>query len=96
MPESSTPVPLDLDGLLVELVHEVARQDEAHPAGFPATRDGVFHGISTAIWELQREALDAWQLEKRHALWRDTRMEMLQAAAVIMRTLRSITEASRG
>lgn len=86
-----------LDGrLLDELVAEIARQDQSHPAGFPATRDGVFHGINTAIWELEREALDAWQQEKRDAEWRDTRMEMIQAAAVIMRTVRSVTDTVDG
>lgn len=83
---------------LADLAAEVARQDRFHPSGYPATRDGVFLGIQTAIYELEREALPAWHGDRckcdvpqcGHADWQATRGEALQAAAVIMRTIRSI------
>src|SRR5690554_1885636 len=52
------------DLLLAELAAEVARQDRSHPSGYPATRDGVFLGITTAVHELEREAVAAWQAER--------------------------------
>jgi hypothetical protein len=78
-----------LDALLDELADEIARQDDIHPAGFPATRDGVRFGICTAVDELD-EAKDAWRAERKTSGWSETQTEMMQAAAVILRTLRSI------
>jgi hypothetical protein len=86
--------------VLADLAREVARQDELHPPGFPATRDGVFMAIMTAVHELDREAIEAWraercrcgELECGHATWADTRTEVMQAAAVLVRVLRSIDE----
>ena len=83
---------------LADLAAEVERQDRFHPSGYPATRDGVFLGIKTAAHELDREAVDAWSGDRckcsiplcGHAGWRNTRGELLQVAAVIMRTIRSI------
>lgn len=84
-----------MDELWLALASEVVRQDKIHPAGYPATRDGVFAGIQTAIHELhsEHEAMGAWQDEKRHGVWTNTRAELLQAAAVIVRTVRSIDTA---
>ncbi len=84
--------------VLADLAAEVERQDQFHPSGYPATRDGVFLGIKTAVHELDVEAVGAWRAERcrcatplcGHAEWRETRAEMLQAAAVIVRTIRSI------
>lgn len=86
--------------VLAELAREMERQDQLHPSGYPPTRDGVFLGIRTAIHELEGpgEALDAWSEERckcptpqcGHATWSKTRAEVLQAAAVCMRTIRSI------
>jgi hypothetical protein len=88
---------------LDDLAAEVARQDQTHPAGYPATRDGVFHGIQTAVYELDVEAMGAWRTDRchcgvpmcRHTTWAATRGEMLQAAAVVLRTIRSIDQANR-
>jgi hypothetical protein len=88
------------DRLLADLDVEVDRQDQFHPVGYPATRDGVFLGIKTAVHELDHEAIDAWRGDRcrcqtplcGHAEWQNTRAEMLQAAAVILRTIRSIDE----
>ena len=86
-----------------DLHDEIKRQDDIHPAGYPATRDGVFLGITTAVHELQFEAIEAWRDGRckcstprcGHHDWRATRKELMQAAAVIMRTIRSIDAAPR-
>lgn len=80
--------------VLDELGNEVVRQDRTHPAGYPSDRDGVFRGITTAAGELV-EALQAWHVEKRVGQWDTTRGELLQAAAVIVRTIRSIDMSER-
>lgn len=83
-------------GPLAELASEITRQDTIHPAGYPATRDGIRLGIATVLDE-HTEALDAWN-DERHgadkttwATWAQTRAELLQVAAVAMRTVREIT-----
>lgn len=81
------------------LEYEMDRQDAIHPDGYPPTRDGVRLAIATAQDELN-EALGAWRAGRckcstprcGHHNWADTRGEMLQAAAVIMRAIRSIDE----
>jgi hypothetical protein len=87
--------------LLTDLTAEVERQDRIHPAGYPATRDGVRLGIATVADETQ-EALDAWR-EGRckcatphcgHSKWHEVEGELLQAAAVALRAIRSIRELS--
>ncbi len=80
--------------LLADLKAEVARQDEIHPAGYPATRDGIFFGICTAQVAELNEAMDAWRAERKVDGWPETETELLQAAGVIMRTIRSIREAN--
>jgi hypothetical protein len=89
--------------LLADIFQEIGRQDMVHPKGYPAERDGVFLGITTAIHELEREAIDAWRGERcrcqtpncGHADWQYTRDELVQAAAIILRTIRSIDDAKR-
>lgn len=93
-----------MSDVLADLAREVARQDLLHPPGFPATRDGVFLGITTAVHELEREAVEAWRSERCrcgvtgcvHATWTDTRTEVMQAAAVLVRVLRSIDRMAAG
>jgi hypothetical protein len=92
----------DIYDALADLGDEVTRQDEIHPAGYAATRDGVRLGLATVGDELQ-EALDAWRPgrckcrtpECGHHDWSEVRKELLQTAAVIMRTIRSIDAAPR-
>lgn len=85
--------------LLYILGREMIRQDEIHPDGYPATRDGVRLGIAAAEDELA-ETREAW-IEDRckccvprceHASWEHVRSEAIQAAAVLMRMVRSINE----
>jgi hypothetical protein len=78
--------------LLNELGDEIERQDLIHPAGYPATRDGVRFGIAT-VEDETKEALDAWRAERKVDGWPETRGELLQVAAVTMRIIRSIDEA---
>ena len=86
------------DTLFEEIAAEVNRQDGIHPDGYPATRDGVFLGITTAVHELDREAIDAWRAARckcpaphcGHHDWSRVRIEVIQAAAVLLRMIRSI------
>jgi hypothetical protein len=78
----------------LDLAREVVRQDEVHPAGYPATRDGVFLGITTAVHELEHEAINAWREERNRDGWPETRAEVIQAIAVLLRLVRSIDEAA--
>jgi hypothetical protein len=79
--------------LLADLAAEIERQDRIHPAGFAPTRDGIFLGICTAQVAELNEALDAWRAERKIEGWPETETELMQAAAVILRTVRSIREA---
>lgn len=92
-------MPIGTERLFIDVDDEIARQDTTHPAGYPATRDGVFLGIMTAVHELQSEALGSWRAERSecrgpegeaHYHWPYTRAELVQAAAIILRTIRSI------
>lgn len=91
-------------GWLDEIVDEMLRQDTIHPDGYPATRDGVFLGLTTAIHELDREAIDAWRQARckcptprcGHDDWTAVRAEIIQTVAVLLHTVRSIDEASVG
>ena len=86
-----------LQNVLAALTAEIARQDALHPAGFPATRDGLRLGLAYAQDELN-EAEEAHRAERckcplpacDHARWTRTRIEALQAAAVLLRLVRSI------
>jgi hypothetical protein len=102
-PSSSLTRPDDVaasvrDGLVDALVRAIERQDAIHPDGYPATRDGIFLGITTAVHELEREAVEAWRRGRckcptprcDHHDWVAVAEELLDAAAVIMRCWRSI------
>jgi hypothetical protein len=89
--------------LLETLGREIQREDQIHPPGYPATRDGIFLGLSTAREEL-REACKAWRRGRckcptpgcDHHQWAEVEEELLQVAAVVMRTVRSIAEQAPG
>jgi hypothetical protein len=82
---------------------EIARQDSLHPAGYPATRDGTRLGIAAIEDELE-EAKSAWRAERCRcgtpactcSTWAATREELLQIAAVALRTVRSIDQHQTG
>jgi hypothetical protein len=81
------------------LEYEMDRQDALHPDGYPPTRDGIRLAIATAKDELE-EALGAWRAGRckcpqprcQHHDWSGVAEEMLQAAAVIMRAVRSLRQ----
>lgn len=91
-----------LEQIEMDLEAEIERQDEGHPAGYPATRDGIFLGLTTGIYELEKEALEAWHEARckcgepgcTHADWKAVRAEVIQACAVLLRTVRSIDASS--
>ena len=84
---------------LAELQSEIDRQDGIHPDGYPATRDGLRLALAAFADEL-REAELAWREgrckcpEPRcdHHDWMPLRGELIQAAAVVMRAVRSIDQ----
>lgn len=82
--------------LVGQLLAEITRQDARHPDGFPPDRNGIRAGIA-ALEDETREALEAWHSEKKppegrlpRFQWTHTRDELLQAAAVAIRTLRDL------
>lgn len=91
-----------LERVLQEVADEMERQDAIHPDGYPATRDGIRLAIATGEDEL-KEALAAWREGRckcstprcKHHDWNETRGELLQAAGVILRSIRSL-EIARG
>lgn len=80
----------DINELLRAVADEVARQDEKH--GPYGVQGGTPLGISRlAIATLEdevREVLDAWRAERKATHWMQTRTEVIQVAAVCVRTLR--------
>jgi hypothetical protein len=79
--------------MMSDLAAEIEKQDRLHPAGYPFTRDGVRLGIAAAGDELL-EVYEEWRIHKRDlpAGAQPIRGELMQAAAVIMRAVRSIDE----
>jgi len=83
----------DLEGtvqvhpLIGQLIVEIARQDAKH-----GPYEGTVLGRSRlALGTLEdevREALEAWRSERQALTWNATRAEVLQVAAVAIRTLR--------
>lgn len=74
-----------------DVLEEVERQDELHPDGYPATRDGIRHGLACMQDELV-ESLMAWHKEKRlpERRFQHTRAELKQCVAIGLRMLREI------
>jgi len=90
-------VPIDSSSAFAVALHEVARQDEIHPAGFIADRDGIRLALAAMQDELD-ESLEAFQGgEKRRTdeYWPKTEEELVQTIAVGLRLLRSL-HAKRG
>jgi hypothetical protein len=79
---------------IIDLMEEVARQDRLHREGYPADRNGLRLALAAIEDELD-EAKMAHRAERRVAGWHETREEILQIAAVALRAVRSIDEASQ-
>lgn len=73
--------------LLDALTHEVRRQDAKH-GPYQGTPLGCSRLAIATLEDEVREVLDAWRAERREPHWRQTRAEVLQVAAVCIRTLR--------
>lgn len=97
------PAPVLTFDALDEVATEVVRQDRVHPAGWPATRDGIRLGLAAMEDEL-REALDAWRNGRckcvvpdcGHHDWSEVAAEAVQVAAVAVGVVRSIRSAKGG
>lgn len=76
-----------LERLLIELAREVRRQDAKH-GPYEGTSLGRSRLALATLEDEVREALDAWRAERRESHWRETRTEVLQVAAVCLRTIR--------
>lgn len=96
--EDHLPVPIWISSVVEMALREVRRQDEIHPAGFPATRDGLRLGLA-ALQDEVREAEEAWRADRRrdgvcpwinHGGEHSTEVELLQVAAIALRMVRSI------
>lgn len=81
---SRDPRPSDL---LSELGVEITRQDAKH-GPYQGTRLGVSRLALATLEDEVREARDAWRVERFIGQWAETRHEVLQVAAVAIRTLR--------
>lgn len=78
---------LALDPLTYRLLTEIARQDEKH-GPYEGTALGRSRLALATLQDEVAEALAAWRSERWGLNWKDTRDEVLQVAAVAMRTLR--------
>jgi hypothetical protein len=83
-------VPRGLHPILTSLVAEIRRQDEKHgPYGVQGgTPLGVSRLALASLEDEVAEALQAWRDERARPDWPDTRAEVLQVAAVAVRSLR--------
>ena len=76
-----------LDDLLGDLVAEIERQDAKH-GPYQGTPLGRSRLALATLEDETCEALQAWRDERQAASWQETRAEVLQVAAVAIRTLR--------
>lgn len=87
------PMDIRVAPLIYELLGEVARQDEKHGPlkgtdDLPQQRLGWSRLALGVLEDETREALQAWRDEREALNWNQTRAEVLQVAAVAIRTLR--------
>ena len=76
-----------LHPLVFSLIQEVDRQDEKH-GPYEGTTLGRSRLALATLEDEVAEALEAWRSERKALNWDDTRAEVLQVAAVAIRTLR--------
>jgi len=82
-----------IDQILGELRDEIARQDEKHGPYQRQSRLGVSRLALATLEDEVAEAKDAWREERKAPDWPHTREEVLQVAAVAVRTIRdALTE----
>jgi hypothetical protein len=73
--------------LIYALLVEIAKQDEKH-GPYEGTILGRSRLALATLEDEVAEALQAWRDERKALNWDDTRAEVLQVAAVAIRTLR--------
>lgn len=73
--------------LVFQLIEEIERQDAKH-GRYEGTTLGRSRLALATLEDEVAEALEAWRCERRSPMWEDTRAEVLQVAAVAIRTLR--------
>jgi hypothetical protein len=75
------------DPLVFAVLSEIARQDKKH-GPFQGTIIGRSRLALACIEDEVAEAKQAWHVERSGLLWEATRIEVVQVAAVAVRTLR--------
>jgi Zn-dependent M32 family carboxypeptidase len=78
----------EVDRIIDALLREINRQDEKHGPYERQSRLGVSRLALATLEDEVAEAKDAWREERRAEDWPHTREEVLQVAAVAVRTLR--------
>ena len=73
--------------LMYALMEEIERQDKKH-GPYQGTTLGRSRLALATLEDEVTEALEAWRGERKALTWDETRAEVLQVAAVAMRTLR--------
>lgn len=75
------------DPLIYALLEEITRQDEKH-GPYQGTTLGRSRLAIATLEDEVAESLEAWRGERESLNWDNTRKEVLQVAAVAIRTLR--------
>ena len=73
--------------IIYALLTEINRQDEKH-GPYQGTTLGRSRLALATLEDEVAEALEAWRSERKALHWNDTRAEVLQVAAVAIRTIR--------
>jgi hypothetical protein len=78
---------VDIDSLIYRLFEEIDRQDRKH-GPYQGTTLGRSRLALATLEDEVEESLEAWRSERKSPTWDKTRTEVLQVAAVAIRTLR--------
>lgn len=78
---------MTIDPLIYRLIEEIERQDEKH-GPYQGTILGRSRLALATLEDEVAEAREAWREERKAHDWNATRAEVLQVAAVAIRTLR--------
>lgn len=73
--------------LIYELMREIERQDDKH-GPYQGTILGRSRLALATLEDEVAEALEAWRSERKALHWNDTREEVMQVAAVAIRSIR--------
>jgi hypothetical protein len=87
---------MTVEQILDDLRAEIERQDQKHGPYERQSRLGVSRLALATLEDEVAEAKDAWRDERRAPTWDHTREEVLQVAAVAVRTIRDALADSEG